>query len=35
MTHEQRGVWVNTIMAVIAYGVYLVLVLPQLLKARQ
>ncbi len=31
MTHEQRGVWVNTFMAVIAYGVYLSLVLPKLL----
>jgi MFS family permease len=30
MTHEQRGVWVNTLMSIAAYAVYLILVLPQL-----
>lgn len=29
MTREQRGVWVNTAMAVITYAIYLWLVLPQ------
>jgi len=29
MTHDQRGVWVNTFIGIVGYGVYLWLVLPQ------
>lgn len=32
MTHEQRGVWITTIAAVVTYTIYLAVVLPQLLS---